>query len=210
MLISVCIPTYNRPDNLLNCLHALSLQTRKNFEVCVSDNCSKANISKIIKIYKKKLKIKYKRNNKNLGFALNVLKVSQMASGEFVWFLGDDDLLIPTAIEKLTKLINKNKKADFFWINSFYLQSSYLEKFSHPFNTKNLPRNMKPHSPLNKDRKLMFFDLIDKEISFDFLLGIYVCVFRKKKWDKNLHVIDKKLIKDKRTWANFENTCFFY
>ena len=69
-----------------------------------------------------------------------------MASGEFVWFLGDDDLLIPTAIEKLTKLINKNKKADFFWINSFYLQSSYLEKFSHPFNTKNLPRNMKPHS----------------------------------------------------------------
>ena len=89
-------------------------------------------------------------------------------------------------------LINKNKKADFFWINSFYLQSSYLEKFSHPFNTKNLPRNMKPHSPLNKDRKLMFFDLIDKEISFDLLLGIYVCVFRKKKCDKNLHVIDKK------------------
>ena len=123
MLISVCIPTYNRPDNLLNCLHALSLQTRKNFEVCVSDNCSKANISKIIKIYKKKLKIKYKRNNKNLGFALNVLKVSQMASGEFVWFLGDDDLLIPTAIEKLTKLINKNKKADFFWINSFFITS---------------------------------------------------------------------------------------
>ena len=68
---------------------------------------------------------------------------------------------------------------------------------------------MKPHSPLKKDRKLMFFDLIDKKISFDFLLGIYLCVFRKRKWDKNLHVIDKKLIKDKRSWSNFENTCFF-
>jgi len=209
VLISICIPTYNRPENLANCLNSLSLQTRKNFEVCVSDNCSKKNISKIIKVYKKKLKLKYKRNNKNLGFAVNLLKASQMASGEFIWFLGDDDLLIPTAIEKLTKIISNNRSADFFWVNSFYLNTSYLKKFSIPFHTKYLPNGMKPHSPLKKDRKLMFFDLIDRKISFDFLLGIYVCVFRKKKWDKNLHVIDKKLIKDTKTWANFENTCFF-
>ena len=33
--------------------------------------------------------------------------------------------------------------------------------------------------------------------------------FPKKKWDQNLHVIDRKLIKDNRIWSNFENTCFF-
>ena len=53
MLISVCIPTYNRPKSLINCLNSLSLQTNKNFEVCLSDNCSNANIKKIIQPFKK-------------------------------------------------------------------------------------------------------------------------------------------------------------
>ena len=59
-----------------------------------------------------------------------------MASGEFVWFLGDDDLLIPTAIEKLTKIINNNQGADFFWINSFYLDSFYLKKIEAAASTR--------------------------------------------------------------------------
>ena len=209
MLISVCIPTYNRPEHLNNCLNSLSLQTNKNFEVCISDNCSKINIDKIVKTYKKKLKIKYNRNKRNLGFALNLLKVSKMASGKFIWFLGNDDLLIPKAIDNLSKIIKKNKDIDFVWINSNYLDVSFVKKHKKPFHTKNLPKKLQSHSKLKKNKKLNFFDLIDKKISFDYLLGIYVCAFRKKKWDENLHVIDKKLIRDPRLWSNFENTCFF-
>ena len=209
MLISICIPTYNRPESLLNFLNSLSLQTNRNFEVCLSDNCSKKNIKNLIRPYKKKLKIRFNRNKKNLGFALNLLKASSMAKGDFIWFLGDDDLLVPNAIEKLSSLIKKNKECDFFWVNSFYLNVEYLKKFSKPFNTKNLPKKMKIHSPITKNKKLNFFELIDHKISFDFLLGIFVCVFRRKKWEKNLHVIDKKLIKDPKIWSNFENTCFF-
>lgn len=209
MLISICIPTYNRPKSLINCLNSLAVQTNKNFEVCISDNCSDANIKKLIQPFKKKLIIRFNRNNKNLGFALNLLKVSKMSKSEFIWFLGDDDLLVNNAIAKLTNLIKKNKDSDFFWINSYYLNFEYLNKFPYPFHTKNLPLKMKRHSPQKKNRKLKFYDLIDPKISFDFLLGIFVCVFRSKKWHENLHVIDKKLIKDKRTWSNFENTCFF-
>ncbi len=203
MLISICIPTYNRPESLLNCLNSLSLQTNKNFEVCISDNCSKKNIKNLIQPYKKKLKIRFNRNKKNLGFALNLLKASLMARGDFIWFLGDDDLLVIHAIEKLSFLIKKNKNCNFFWVNTYYLNSEYLRRFSKPFNTKYLPKNMKTHSPLKKNKKLEFFDLINHKISFDFLLGVYVCVFRKNKWEKNLHVLDKKLIRDTKTWSNF-------
>ena len=209
MLISICIPTYNRPQSLLNCLNSLSLQKNKNFEVCISDNCSKQNIKNLIRPYKKKLKIKYNRNKKNLGFASNLLKVSLMAKGDFIWFLGDDDLLVNNAIEKLSHMIKKNKNCDFFWINSYYLNAEYLNKFSKPFNTKYLPKKMKPHSPLKKSKQLKFFELINHKISFDFLMGIFVCVFRRNMWKENLHVIDKKLIKDPRLWSCFENTCFF-
>ena len=209
MLISICIPTYNRPESLINCLNSLVLQTKKNFEVCISDNCSKKNIFNLVKPYKKKLNIKINKNKKNLGFALNLLKVSSMAKGEFIWFVGDDDLLIKNAIERLQRLIIKNKECDFFWINSFNLDSEYLKKFPYPFNTNNLPKNMKSVSAVQNDIKLKFFDLIDHRLSSDFLLGMFLSVFRRKKWDQNLHVIDKKLIKDPNPWSNFENTCFF-
>ena len=37
-----------------------------------------------------------------------------MAKNDFIWFLGDDDLLIPEAIDYISKLIEKNKDCDFF------------------------------------------------------------------------------------------------
>ena len=209
MLISVCIPTYNRPESLINCLNSLTLQTKKNFEVCISDNCSTKDIKKLIKPYKIRLNIKFYKNKKNLGYALNLLKVSKMARVNFIWFLGDDDLLVKNAIETLSNLIKKNKDCDFFWVNSYYLNFNYLKKYPYPFNTRYLPRKMQAHSSQKKNKKLKFFDLIDPKISFDFLIGVFVCVFRREKWNQNLNVIDKNLIKDPRTWSNFENTCFF-
>ena len=122
MLISICIPTYNRPESLINCLNSLASQTAKNFEVCVSDNCSKKNIFNLIKPYKKKLNLKINKNKKNLGFALNLLKVSSMAKGEFIWFIGDDDLLIKNAIEKLQKLIIKNLNEEKKSINGMFIR----------------------------------------------------------------------------------------
>ena len=208
MSVSICIPTYNRPNNLINCLNSLALQTNNNFEVCISDNCSIENIEKIIKPFSKKIKIKFSKNKENLGAALNFLKVASMAEKEFIWFLGDDDLLIPNAIENLLKLIKKNPECDFFWINSFHLDSNYLNKFEFPFDTINLPKKMKALSLLESDEKLNFFDLIKHRIAFDYLLGVFACVFKREGWNKNLHILDQNLIKDKNSWSNFENTCF--
>ena len=197
MILSICIPTYNRPDDLKNCLNSIASQNlKKNLEVCISDNCSKYRINKIIKKFKNKINIKYKKNKKNLGFAMNVLKVSLMARGKFIWFLGDDDLIAPNSIKYLINLLKKkeNKSIDFFFINSFYLDKSYLEKFKHPFNTSNLPKSMKTHSPVKHNRIVNFFDLIDHRICFDFLLGFYVNCFKRELWLKNLHVVNKKLM----------------
>ncbi len=210
MLLSICIPTFNRPENLLNCLNSLSKQKSKDkFEVCISDNCSNVNIKKLITPYKKKLNINFKKNKKNLGFAMNVLKVSLQAKGEFIWFLGDDDLATKNSISYLLNLIKKNKDVDFYFINSNHLDKKYLENFSKPFDIKNLPKKMKTHSPIKNNKIVNFFDLIDHRVCFDFLLGFYVNAFRRKLWKKNLHVINKKLMQKPGTWSTFDNTCFF-
>ena len=52
MLLSICIPTYNRPEYLKIVLHQF-VQKSKDFEVCISNNASKIDTYKIIKPFKK-------------------------------------------------------------------------------------------------------------------------------------------------------------
>ena len=65
-----------------------------------------------------------------------------IATGEYVWAIGDDDLFMPNSFQKIEKLLADNRDVDFFYINSYHLDYSYLSKFEKPFNTKNLPNNM--------------------------------------------------------------------
>jgi glycosyltransferase involved in cell wall biosynthesis len=210
MLLSICIPTYNRPNHLVNCLNSIFISKQKTnfkFEVCISDNGSRYNLKKIISRFKNKLNIKFHRNNTNQGYGLNLLKVISMAQGEFVWVIGDDDLLVPIALKKIKNLFLKNKDVDFFYINSFHLDSKFLKNFPSPFNTNNLPRFMNKMSLKEKSQKMQFWDLVDYNISFDFMLGNYLNIFKRNMWLQNLEVINFELLKDKRPWSNFDNTC---
>ena len=202
MILSICIPTYNRPANLPNCLNSILISKRKTnlkFEICISDNGSNYNVKKIIKPFKKKLNIRVNRNKKNLGYAFNLLKSVSMAKGEFVWCIGDDDLLVPKALKKINSLILKNENIDFYYINSFHLNNNYLNKFKKPFDTNNLPIDMDRLSPKKNSQRLKFWDLIDHNVSFDFMAGNFVNIFRRKMWMDNVHVLDKKLINNKNS-----------
>jgi len=213
LILSICIPTYNRPKHLENCLNSIliakkKLKTDEILEVCISDNGSKHNINKIIKKFNKKLKIKYNRFERNLGITTNFLKSVDMAEGDFVWTIGDDDLLIPKALEKIFSLLKKYPKVDYYFINSYNLEYYYLEKFSHPFDTKNIPFKMERFSKKNKSEVLDFWNLISPEVSFDFLLGMFFSLFRRKSWIDNVKYLNLKNAKDKRWLATFDNSCF--
>ena len=122
-----------------------------------------------------------------------------MAKGEFAWCIGDDDLLVPKALKKINSLILKNKNIDFYYINSFHLNNNYLNKFKKPFDTNNLPIDMDRLSPKKNSQRLKFWDLIDHNVSFDFMAGNFVNIFRRKMWMDNVHVLDKKSINDKNS-----------
>ena len=110
VLLSICIPTFNRTDCLKNCLNSILIAKKNynfNFEVCVSDNCSTTNIEPIINKYQRYYKIKFNKNNSNLGLGVNILKAVSMAKGEFVWILGNDDLLLPHTFKYVDKLFKK-------------------------------------------------------------------------------------------------------
>ena len=66
-LISICIPTYNRPFLLKNCLNSIYSAQKKykiDFEICITDNSDLKTNKLIIKKFKSKLPIKYLNNKK--------------------------------------------------------------------------------------------------------------------------------------------------
>ena len=207
--LSICIPTFNRAKYLSNCLQSIiSMNKPKGlkYEVCISDNGSNDNTKEIVLKAKKKIYINYNKNETNLGIPRNFIKVVSMAAGEFVWLIGDDDLLLPHTLDNLKILFEKNRGVDFFYINSFLLDTNFILSFQQPFDVVNLPTNMKKFSSFKKSQELNFFELINSKVSFDFLGGMFLSVFKRRMWLDNVGVLNNKAINDNRVFSHFDNT----
>ena len=94
-LVSVGIPTYNRPKSLIRTLNSILHQTYKNLEIIISDNCStNADVEKIVmKLCSKDSRIKYFRQKKNMEAAYNFNFVKNNSNGKYFMWLADDDWL---------------------------------------------------------------------------------------------------------------------
>ena len=209
MKISICIPTYNRSKHLANCLQSIITNRSRSiidFEVCVSDNCSTDETEDVIRRVQSRIPIKYQRNATNFGIARNFLNAVEMAAGEFVWLIGDDDLLLPHALEDICELLGVHKDVDFFYVNSFHLKAEYVLSFPQPFDTANLPENMTPFSSWPNSGEMNFMDLINPKISFDFLGGMYLSVFRRRNWIENVNALDETAVLDSRIFSHLDNT----
>ena len=115
---------------------------------------------------------------------------------------------MPNSLSRLEKIFEENLDVDFFFLNSFSLDYKYIEGFERPFDTKNLPDHMEIKLGKRKtSQKMNFWELIDYNISFDFLLGNFLNIFKRNMWNENLKFLNENLVADKRTWSNFDNTC---
>ncbi|MBT6226808.1 MAG: glycosyltransferase family 2 protein [Candidatus Scalindua sp.] len=209
MKISICIPTYNRAKFLKNCINSIvSSISLSDFEVqvCISDNCSTDQTEDVVRDAQSILNIKYHKNSSNLGIPRNFINVVSMAEGDFIWLIGDDDLLMPNAIEALINLISGHPGVDFFYVNAYHLTTEYLNDYPKPFDTKNLPVNMEKFSKWEVSGEMPFLDLINPKISFDFLGGMFLSVFKREHWIKNVSALDEDAIQDARTFSHFDNT----
>ena len=212
MNLSICIPSFNRLNCLDNCLNSILIASKNvndfEFEVCVSDNFSDKDPVEIINRYKNDYKIIYNRNKKNLGFALNAIKTLEISTGKYAWLIGNDDLILPNTLNELKNIFKDNADTEFFFINSYYLNSKYLNNFDSPFDTTQLKNiEMSKLSNVNKNQNVNFWDIIDPNVSWEFLIGIFLSIFNRKMWLEGLHCINQQDIEDKNIWSNFDNTC---
>ena len=113
-LISVLIPVYNvKGEFLKECIESVLTQSYRNFEICIVDDASdNEETLDILKEYEKnkKIRIKHRKENGHISRASN--DALDMAKGEFVALLDNDDLLAKNALYEIVKVLNENKKLD--------------------------------------------------------------------------------------------------
>ncbi|UZQ50539.1 glycosyltransferase [Clostridium kluyveri] len=113
ILLSICIPSYNRGNRAYeNVIHNLGFYYDNEIEIVLSNNGTqnetKGYYDKIRNI--KDCRLNYFEFKENMGFTLNMCKVCELARGKFILLLSDEDLINFKALDKIMNIINNSEK----------------------------------------------------------------------------------------------------
>ena len=116
-LVSICIPTYKRPNELKAALGSVDTKYVEDIEVCISENCSplQKETREIVNEYIKntKYRVRYREQPENVGYDKNIRTTIDFAQGEFVVFLSDDDVFIPGALDPYIDFIRAHQECGY-------------------------------------------------------------------------------------------------
>ena len=106
-LVSVVIPAYNRPDTLKVAIDSVLEQTYSNIEIIICDDSTDNRVQEMLVPYLDSFSIiKYYKNERNL-FLENWHKCYNLASGEYINYLMDDDVFHKEKIAKMIYFFNE-------------------------------------------------------------------------------------------------------
>jgi len=114
VLLSICIPTRNRPavikktlDFIIAQIHKLGLENE--IEIIVADNTDAVSE----KINPESIKyplLRYFNNKGNIGYYGSINKMTKSATGTYAWYLSDDDILADDAIAEIISALKDTSR----------------------------------------------------------------------------------------------------
>jgi glycosyltransferase involved in cell wall biosynthesis len=108
---SICIPQHNRTSFIIEACRSFSLQTYRNFEVCISDDCSTDGGEQRLLdfLHDSDLSFAYLRQTRNLRYDANLRAAIDLARGTYVLLMGNDDgLASPSVLGEVLEEIERN------------------------------------------------------------------------------------------------------
>lgn len=181
-LASVIVPVYNVSKYIEQCLQSLLLQTMKEIEIIVVDDCgTDDSIKKAEKLAKKDKRIKIIHNKNNQGLAESRNIGLKHVKSKYVAFLDSDDWVDDDFIEKLYNACEK-EKADIAVsdVIYYYNQTKQMRGWVSTWNFKSGKKVVL--DPINKQyniyacacwNKLYNTELFTK-FSLEFPKGLYI------------------------------------
>lgn len=112
-LISVCIPAYNRAGCLPALLDSILNQDFDDFDIVIAEDSSPEQPTIAAKTveYQQRFgsKVKYCENPQTLGYDGNLRRLIELATGDYVLFMGNDDLLAPGALRAVAVAVREGE-----------------------------------------------------------------------------------------------------
>lgn len=109
---SICIPAYNRVHHLAELLDSVLSQDFDSYEIVMCEDMSpqRTQISAAMAEYQSRYpdKIRYHENPVNLGYDANIRNLVALASGEFCFFMGNDDIMCEGVLAHVHDLISQH------------------------------------------------------------------------------------------------------
>ncbi|MCR5449551.1 MAG: glycosyltransferase [Solobacterium sp.] len=112
--ISIIVPVYNAEKELPECLDSIVGQKEADFELLLIDDGSKDGSWNVVQEYAKKDPRIKTYHQENQGITATRRTAVNMTSGDYIWFIDDDDIITPGSIARLTAVLDE-KKPDVLW-----------------------------------------------------------------------------------------------
>ena len=148
---SILVPSYNRPEYILDLINSILEQDFNDYEIIIADDCSPK--QQIIKNYLNSLvdnRIKVYFHDVNLGEVANKNFLISKASGEYNILIGDDDTFCKRSLRLIYKNIKENPDIDLYGFGYSTVDendrkiSEYKAPFQVTFSaeTQNISKNL--------------------------------------------------------------------
>lgn len=130
--VTIIIPTYNQKEYLKEAVNSCLNQNYINLEIIVADDCSNDGTYEMMLDYYRNTKIKYIRNEVNLGAGINSQNIlDNHVDSKYVMILNHDDYLIDkNYINKAVKFLENNTNLSLVWANCIINNEISGEKYS--------------------------------------------------------------------------------
>jgi glycosyltransferase involved in cell wall biosynthesis len=110
-LLSINIPIYKRPELLRRCL-SRTIAVVEKYSIPINlldDSLDGTNDSVLAELRNRYQFINHHKNPVNLGIDRNIDQAMRFGNSDYVWLLGEDDFLLPGALEKVLPVANQSK-----------------------------------------------------------------------------------------------------
>lgn len=105
------MPVYNAEKYLEEAIESILNQTFNNYEFIIINDGSQDSSEKIIKKFKDS-RIKYIKNEKNMGLIYTLNKGIDLCNGEYIARMDSDDICHPRRLEEQISYLEKNEETD--------------------------------------------------------------------------------------------------
>jgi glycosyltransferase involved in cell wall biosynthesis len=112
--ISVLLTSFNREDYIAESIESVLAQSETDFELVISDDCSRDGTVAIINEYAKRdSRIRVSINERNLGDYANRRRVATLALGRFLKYHDSDDLMYRHCLATMVEPLEAEPRAAF-------------------------------------------------------------------------------------------------